>query len=95
MKMVEIEGNKERELARLAALPDDEIDMSDIPEASNWSNAVIGKFFRPEKKDILLPIDADVLDWFETHSEGGADYKTAMNDALRSYVVNKQSVQRG
>lgn len=38
------------ELEALARLPDSEIDFSDIPEQTNWSGAVRGKFYRPKQK---------------------------------------------
>lgn len=31
-------------LAELAAMPDDQIDTSDIPETTDWSGAVRGRF---------------------------------------------------
>jgi hypothetical protein len=41
-----------RELAALAALRDDQIDTSDIPELppSVWKDAIRGKFYRPVKQ---------------------------------------------
>ena len=39
------------DLAVLEALPDEDIDTSDIPEATDWSDAVRGKFYRPVKKN--------------------------------------------
>lgn len=36
-----------KELEALATMPDEEIDLSDIPEITNWDNAVRGKFYRP------------------------------------------------
>jgi hypothetical protein len=41
------DDQKAAELKRLAAMPDDEIDQSDIPERSDWAGAEIGKFYRP------------------------------------------------
>jgi hypothetical protein len=38
------------ELAELEAMRDDEISTADIPEKLNWSNAEIGKFYRPVRK---------------------------------------------
>jgi hypothetical protein len=38
-----------KELRALAAMPDDKIDLSDIPEVRDWSRAVVGKFYRPAK----------------------------------------------
>ena len=39
------------DLAALEAQPDEDIDTSDIPEATDWSNAVREKFYRPVKKE--------------------------------------------
>jgi hypothetical protein len=33
----------------LAEMPDEQIDLSDIPEITDWSGAVAGKFYRPVK----------------------------------------------
>ena len=45
---------RRRELAALAALPDDQIDLSDIPELTDeqWAGAVRGRFYRPIKQQI-------------------------------------------
>jgi hypothetical protein len=40
---------RRREIARLSALSDRDIDASDIPERSDWNKAQIGKFYRPIK----------------------------------------------
>jgi hypothetical protein len=44
-------ANRRRELARLAAMPDSSIDLSDIPEAPEefWRNAVRNPFYRRER----------------------------------------------
>ena len=75
---------REAELKRLAAMPDDEIDFSDIPEQLDWSGAVRGKFYRPVKQQVTLRIDADVLAWFKAQ---GGKYQTALNAALREHVA--------
>lgn len=75
------------ELKRLATMPEEDIDLSDIPERTDWSGAVVGKFYRPIKKQVTLRIDADVLAWFKAHAgDGGAGYQTTMNAALREYA---------
>ena len=73
------------EMERLAALPDDTIDLSDMPEATDWSKAERGRFFRPVKQQLTLRLDADVVHWFKTHAQGGG-YQTRINQALRDYV---------
>ena len=75
---------REAELKRLVAMPDDEIDFSDIPEQLDWSGAVRGKFYRPVKQQVTLRIDADVLAWFKAQ---GGKYQTALNAALREHVA--------
>ena len=71
------------ELKALAALPDEAIDTSDIPEVTDWRGAVRGKFYRPVKKPISLRVDADVLAWFRSLGE---KYQSRMNEALRKYM---------
>ena len=61
---------KREQLARLAAMPDSEIDLSDIPEVLDWSGAVHGKFCRPVKQQLPLRLDADVMHWFKTKGGG-------------------------
>jgi uncharacterized protein (DUF4415 family) len=70
------------ELNLLANLPDDEIDTSDIPEQTNWDNAVIGKFY--SKNQQAIRIDNEILTWFK--SKGGRDYQHMINKALFDYV---------
>jgi uncharacterized protein (DUF4415 family) len=54
-----------RELAALARMPDDRIDLTDAPEAREWRRAVVGKFYRPIKKPVTIRVDADVLAWLK------------------------------
>jgi uncharacterized protein (DUF4415 family) len=73
----------EEQLAALAAMKDEDIDFSDIPEILDWTGAVRGKFYRPVKKQVSLRIDADVLEWFKHNHP---KYQSAINTALRQYV---------
>ena len=75
----------DKQIAMLKALadkPDEDIDLSDIPEAGDdaWNNAVPGEFFRPIKKQITVRIDADVLAWLKSSGNG---YQTRLNQVLR------------
>ena len=74
------------ELKRLVAMPDSDIDTSDIPEVTDWRGAEVGKFYRPVKKQVTLPIDADVLDWFK--AKGGKD-QTEINKDLRTHALSQ------
>ncbi len=51
--MSKLSVKKRKELEALAERPDEEIDLSDIPEIREIpSDAVIGKFFRPKKTSV-------------------------------------------
>ena len=91
IKTLKATKSRAAELARLAAMPDRDIDTSGIPETLGWSKAVVGKFYRPVKTQVTLRIDADVLHWFKTHS---GKYQSAVNAVLREHVVRK-SKKRG
>jgi uncharacterized protein (DUF4415 family) len=70
-----------RELKRLAARPDSQIDVSDIPEGNpRPSDIEIGRFYRPIKQAVSLRVDADVLAWFRGR---GKKYQTYINEVLR------------
>ncbi|WP_228287871.1 BrnA antitoxin family protein [Thiothrix subterranea] len=72
----------DKEWEYLVNMPDEEIDFSDIPETTEamWKNAVVGKFYRPIKKQVTVRIDADILAWLQS---SGAGYQTRLNQVLR------------
>lgn len=66
----------------LAAIPDDEIDTSDIPELDDtfWANA---RVVEPRGKTaISIRVDQDILDWFKSQGRG---YQSRINAVLRAY----------
>lgn len=81
------------ELKALAARPDSEIDLSDIPEwtEEQFKNAVRGRFYRPVKQQITARLDADVLDWLKSQ---GAGYQSRMNAILRREMLAELKKQR-
>ena len=74
------------QLEAIAAMPDDTIDLSDMPEVTDWTNWTRGKFYRPVKQQLTLRLDADIVDWFKTRQGGTRGYQTAINAALREVV---------
>lgn len=66
------------ELAALEAMPDSEIDYSDIPplDESFWQNAVRNPFYKPTKTATTVRIDSDVLAWLKASGKG---YQTRLN----------------
>jgi len=80
-------SDAEREhLAKLAVLPDETIDTSDIPELSDeaWNAGVRGRFYRPVKQQITARLDADVLDWLKSQGKG---YQSRLNAILRREML--------
>jgi uncharacterized protein (DUF4415 family) len=77
-----------RELRKLAALPESEIDLSDIPEAPEkfWKNAIRNPWYRPRKQQVTLRIDADVLAWLK---HGGRGYQSRLNSVLRNAMIDQ------
>ena len=45
---MKLSKQRKKELRALLARPDSEIDVTDIPEIVDWSEAVVGKFYRPK-----------------------------------------------
>jgi uncharacterized protein (DUF4415 family) len=84
MNKNELNAEQLADIARLAALPDDEIDTKDIPEApaENWVHAWRGEFYRPLKQPVTIRLDADVLAWFKERAVDGG-YQTEINRVLR------------
>jgi uncharacterized protein (DUF4415 family) len=77
---------QKRDLKALAAMKDEDIDLSDIPEQLDWSGAKRGMFYKPIKQQLTLRLDADVVDWFKRQGEG---YQTRINAVLRKHVGRK------
>lgn len=78
-------------LARLAAMPDEDIDFSDIPPLDEkfWKNAIRFRdrhLYRPVKQQLTLRLDSDIIHWFKTRAGGGRGYQTRINAALRKVV---------
>jgi len=82
---------QKKELAALAALRDNRIDLSDAPEVRDWSRAVVGKFYRPIKKSLTIRLDADVLAWLKAQGRG---YQTRINKLLRAAMEGQSRRRR-
>jgi uncharacterized protein (DUF4415 family) len=84
--MKKISKKQARELAALKRMPDNEIDLTDMPEILDWRNAVVGKFYRPIKTPVTIRVDADVLAWLKRQGRG---YQTRINRLLREAMEAK------
>jgi uncharacterized protein (DUF4415 family) len=79
--MPKTKGAQADEIRALKRMKDREIDTTDIPPVLDWSQAVVGKFYRPIKKPLTIRLDADVLAWLKGQGKG---YQTRINALLRS-----------
>jgi uncharacterized protein (DUF4415 family) len=79
-------SRQKKELAALAALPDNQIDTSDIPELppGAWKDAVRGRFYRPVKQAVSMRLDADVIAWLKKRGKG---YQTRVSSILRQTML--------
>lgn len=76
-----------KRLAEIAAIPEDSIDLSDIPELDET-------FFRTarlvmpakSKTSVSLRVDQDVLDFFKSEGKG---HLSRMNAVLRAYMLSQ------
>ena len=72
----DLTAKQKRELAALAAMSEDQIDTSDIPELppAAWRvHAVRGRFYRPVKQAVSMRLDADVVAWLKKPGKGDPD----------------------
>jgi uncharacterized protein (DUF4415 family) len=80
--------NKSRtDWARLDALDNQDVDMSDIPEITpqQFAKSVVRRGLKPvaKKSQVTLRVDSDVLTWFKMQGRG---YQTHINTLLRAYM---------
>ncbi len=80
-------------LRRLAEMPDDQIDFSDIPKLTDEQLAEFRppEFYRPLKSQVTARLDADVLAWLKA---GGRGYQTRMNAILRRAMLAELDKRR-
>jgi uncharacterized protein (DUF4415 family) len=74
------------EIASLKAMPESEIDYSEIPPLGDafWKNAVRNPFYRPTKSSTTVRIDSDVLHWLRAQGKG---YQSRINAILRREML--------
>ena len=79
----DLTAKQKRELSALAAMSDDQIDPSDIPELppAAWRDA-----YRPVKQAVSMRLDADVVAWLKKPGKG---YQTRANRILRQRMLQE------
>ena len=81
--------------ARVDAMKDEDIDLSDIPEITPemFARAIVRKGLKPvaRKSQITLRIDSEVLEWFRAKGTG---YQSQMNAVLRAFKEAHEKASR-
>ena len=71
------------DLKRLAAMPDDQIDLSDIPDSGNTGGWKRGLFYRPVTRPVTIRLDMpDIAAAQELAKAKGIRYQTYMKKLL-------------
>ncbi len=66
------------------------IDLSDVPEVADWSQAEVGKFYRPAKRPVTMRLDVDVIEWLKSYGRG---YQTKANMLLRHAMTSTRATK--
>ena len=90
---LDMTDQQKAELDALAAMSDDDIDTSDIPDVTDWANTKRGVIYRLTKQRITLDLDADVVAWFESNTKTDIDCQTAIIQALREHVQLRKTAE--
>ena len=79
-------SQRNKQLKAIAALRDEQIDTSDIPELTDeqLERAVRGQMYRPIKKPVTMRLDMDVIEWLKREGRG---YQTKANSLLRREML--------
>lgn len=76
--------------AALDAMPDEEIDYSDIPPLTEDFFEKATLRVPATQAHNLIQLDPDVMTWFQSK---GVEYKTLINSVLRQYMENNSNQQ--
>ncbi|MGH8101434.1 MAG: BrnA antitoxin family protein [Chthoniobacterales bacterium] len=83
--MRKLTRNQKRDIAAIAAKKDADIDFSDAPRVIDWTNAEVGKFYRPAKRPVTIRLDVDIIEWLQSDGRG---YQTKANWLLRHAMLH-------
>jgi uncharacterized protein (DUF4415 family) len=83
--MRKLTKQQKRDIRSIAAKKDADIDFSDARPVLDWSEAKIGKFYRPAKKSVTMRLDSDIIAWLKADGRG---YQTKANWLLRHAMLH-------
>ncbi|GAX40862.1 hypothetical protein NIES4075_18280 [Tolypothrix sp. NIES-4075] len=87
MKKSDTSNKSQTDWERLDAMKNEEIDLSECPEITPemFARGVVRRGLKPtpNKVEVTVRLDSDVLEWFKAQGRG---YQTQMNALLRAYM---------
>ena len=83
--MRKLTKEQKRDIQAIPAKSDEDIDFSDAAPVLDWSEAEMGKFYRPTKKPVTMRLDSDVIAWLRADGRG---YQTKANWLLRNAMLH-------
>jgi len=81
---------EQERLKRLATMPDDQIDTSDIPELTDFAGAVRGRFYRPLTQSITIRLNVpDIAAARQLSKVKGMPYQTYIRGLLHEALLRE------
>jgi predicted DNA binding CopG/RHH family protein len=78
------------QLKKLAAMPDDQIDTTDIPESTSFAGGVRGRFYRPVTQSVTIRLNApDVEAARQLSNLKGLPYQTYIKGLLHEALMRE------
>ena len=84
-----LSAEQEANLQRLAMLSDDDIDLSDMPEVTDWSGATRGSVVADDPMVGASIVSPSIIARFQDKAKKtGGNYQDMINDALEEYLLD-------
>jgi uncharacterized protein (DUF4415 family) len=55
-------------------------------ENDDFSQSTRGAIIKTSKQRITIRVDPDIIEWFRDRVQGGGNYQTLINEALREHI---------
>lgn len=72
----------------MAALENRPIDLSEMPEATDWAKARRGMWHRIHRDDLIVMLEPKVMAWFLEHGRADEDVNETVNRVMREQVID-------
>lgn len=88
-ELPDLTAKQRADLKHLAAISDDDIDLSDIPEVTDWSGAIRGSIKSQAFSTEASVVSPSIIAKFKDRAkQTGGNYQDMINDALEEYLLD-------